>query len=56
MLFSVLVSYLMWNFIKGVNPPIKKRKTKARTLYNSEYDSSKRVRSYSTECKKIERG
>ena len=33
----------MWNFIKGVNPPI---------LYYSEYESSKRVRSYSTEWEK----
>ena len=43
----------MWNFIKGVNPPIKKRKTEDRTLYNSEYESSKRVvRSYCTEWEK----
>ena len=42
----------MWNFIKGVNPPIKKRKTENKTLYHSEYESSKRVRSYSTEWEK----
>ena len=43
----------MWNVIKGVNPPIKKRKTEDRTLYNSEYESSKRVvRSYCTEWEK----
>ena len=42
----------MWNVIKGVNP-IKKRKTEDRTLYNSEYESSKRVvRSYCTEWEK----
>jgi hypothetical protein len=34
----------MWNFIKGMNPPIKKRKTEDKTLYYSEYESSKRVR------------
>ena len=42
----------MWNFIKGVNPPIIKRKTEDKTLYYSEYESSKRVRYYSTEWKK----
>ena len=42
----------MWNFIKGVNTPIKKRKTEDKTLYYSEYESSKRVRSYSTEWEK----
>ena len=31
----------MWNSIKGVNPPIKKRKTEDKTLYYSEYESSK---------------
>ena len=41
----------MWNFIKGVNP-IKKRKTEDKTPYYSEYESSKRVRSYSTEWEK----
>jgi hypothetical protein len=35
----------------GVNP-IKKRKTEDKTLYYSEYESSKRVRSYSTEWEK----
>jgi len=35
-----------------VNPPIKKRKTEDKTLYYSEYESSKRVRSYSTEWEK----
>jgi hypothetical protein len=30
----------MWNFIKGVNPPIKKRKTEDKILYYSEYESS----------------
>jgi hypothetical protein len=39
----------MWSFIKGVNPAIKKRKTEDKTLYYSEYESSKRVRSYSAE-------
>ena len=42
----------MWNFIKGMNPPIKKRKTEDKTPYYSEYESSKRARSYSTEWKK----
>ena len=42
----------MWNFIKGVNPPIKIRKTEDKALYYSEYESSKRVRSYSTEWEK----
>jgi hypothetical protein len=37
--------------IKGVNP-IKKRKTEDKTPYYSEYESSKRVRSYSTEWEK----
>lgn len=41
----------MWNFIKGVNPPIKKRKTEDKTP-NSENESSKRMRSYSTGWKK----
>jgi hypothetical protein len=27
----------MWNFMKGVNPPIKERKTEDKTLYYSEY-------------------
>jgi hypothetical protein len=39
----------MWNFIKGVNPPIKKRKTEDKTLYYSEYESSKEL---STEWEK----
>ena len=44
----------MWSFIKGVNPAIKKRKTEDKTLYYmySEYESSKRGRSYSTEWEK----
>jgi hypothetical protein len=41
----------MWNFIKGVNPPIKKEKLKIKHYY-SEYESSERVRSYSTEWEK----
>jgi hypothetical protein len=32
-----------------LNPPIKKRKTEDKTLYYSEYESSKRMRSYYTE-------
>jgi len=35
-----------------VNPPIKKRKTEDKTLCYSEYESSKRMRSYSTEWEK----
>ena len=42
----------MWNFIKGVNPPIKKRKTEDKILNYSEYESSNRARSYSTEWEK----
>ena len=42
----------MWNFIKGVNPPIKKRNSEDKTLYYSEYESSKRVRNYSIEWEK----
>ena len=42
----------MWNFIKGMNTSIKKRKTEDKTLYYSEYESSKRVRSYFTEWEK----
>jgi hypothetical protein len=46
----------MWNFIKGINPPIKKRKTEDKTLYYSEYESSKRVRVILQNWKKIDRG
>jgi hypothetical protein len=38
----------MWSFIKGVNPN-KKRKTEDKTLYYSEYESSKEL---STEWEK----
>jgi hypothetical protein len=45
----LIYTYLTLFSVLGVNPPIKKRKTEDKTLYYSEYESSKRVRNYSIE-------